>query len=410
MNFIENKLYIGEIPATEIVKKYGTPLYVYDEEVIRFKYKELADCFSYPKIKIHYACKANTNPVIMGILHEEGAGIDAVSPGEIMVAFKAGFKADEIVFTATSVTDDELRFCIKSKILVNVDSISQLERYGKLNPRSKVSLRINPAVGAGHHDHVITGGPESKFGIWVGDLDQAVAVANKYGLNVVGLHQHIGSGILDVKKFMNAMDVLLAAARNFKGLEFIDFGGGIGVPYRPEQKPIDMQAFGSQVSEVLTNFSKTYGSELTFIFEPGRYLVAESGALLCTINTLKSTPAHKFAGVNTGFNHLIRPMAYGSYHPIVKIDETESAQTEKIAIAGNICETGDVFTRSEEGIEDRPLPKLKEGDVLAILVAGAYGYSMSSTYNTRARPAEILVSGKKMSVIRPADKLSDLTE
>jgi diaminopimelate decarboxylase len=403
MNFIENRLYIGEIPAEEVVKKYGTPLYAYDEETIRFKYKELADCFTYPNIKIYYACKANTNPAIMKILLAEGAGIDAVSPGEVLVALNAGFRPENIMFTATSVTDEELQFCIKKKILVNIDSISELERYGQLNPRSRVSLRINPAVGAGHHDHVITGGPDSKFGIWIGDLEQAVAVAGKYGLQIIGLHQHIGSGILDTKKFLNAMEVLLAAARNFKGLEFIDFGGGIGVPYRPSDNPVSLELFGSMVSSALANFAKNYGKQLSFLFEPGRFLVAESGALLCTVNTIKSTPKHKFVGVDTGFNHLMRPMAYGSYHPIVKINEIEGIPKESVIVAGNVCETGDVFT-----LEDRELPVIKEGDVLAILVAGAYGYSMASNYNARPKPAEVLVSGKKMSVIRAAEKISEL--
>ncbi len=405
MNVINNQLYIGEIPASEVVAKYGTPIYVYDEDVIRNRYRDLAESFSYPKVRIIYAAKANTNPRILEILREEGAGIDAVSPGEVLAALKAGFRPEQVMFTASAVTDEEMKFAIGRKVLVNVDSISQLERYGKMNPGSRVCIRINPAVGAGHHDHVITGGPDSKFGIWVGDLEQAAAVASRYKLRIIGLHQHIGSGILDVGRFINAIDVILAAAKSFPGLEFIDFGGGIGVPYSPEQKPIDINKLGKAISQILEGFVRNYGSELEFVFEPGRYLVAESGALLCTVNTLKSTPKHKFAGVNTGFNHLIRPMAYGSYHPIVNILNAEPKETEKVVIYGNLCESGDVFT-----IGDRDMPVLKEGDVLAIMIAGAYGYSMSSNYNTRPRPAEILVSGRKMAVIRPAEKVADLVE
>ncbi len=405
MNIINNQLYVGEIPASEIAKKYGTPVYVYDSEIIRYKYRELAESFSYPKVKIHYAAKANTNIRILEILREEGAGIDAVSPGEILAAFKAGFLPEQIMFTATSVTDEEMKFAVSRKVLVNVDSISQLERYGRLNPGSRVCIRINPAVGAGHHDHVITGGPDSKFGIWVGDLEKAAAIAAKRRLKIAGLHQHIGSGILDVSQFINAIDVILAAAKSFPSLEFVDFGGGIGVPYSPEQQPIDIIKLGEKISSILSSFVKNYGRELEFIFEPGRYLVAESGALLCTVNTIKATPKHKFVGVNTGFNHLIRPMTYGSYHPIVNVSnaEADKKETEKVIVAGNLCESGDVFT-----IGDREMPVLKEGDVLAIMVAGAYGYSMSSNYNTRPRPAEILVSGKKMSVIRAAEKVDEL--
>lgn len=407
MNIINNQLYVGEIPASDVAGKYGTPVYVYDEDVIRNKYRELAESFSYPKVKIYYAAKANTNIRLLEILREEGAGIDAVSPGEILAAFKAGFRAEQIMFTSTSVTDDEMKFAISRKVLVNVDSISQLERYGKMNPGSRVCIRINPAVGAGHHDHVITGGPDSKFGIWVGDLDKAVAVANKYQLRVAGLHQHIGSGILDVGKFINAIGVILAAAKNFPSLDFVDFGGGIGVPYSPEQQPIGILKLGEQISAILSSFVKNYGNEITFIFEPGRYLVAEAGALLCTVSAIKATPKHKFIGVNTGFNHLIRPMAYGSYHPIINISNAEADEksSEKVIVAGNLCESGDVFT-----IGDRSMPALKEGDVLAIMVAGAYGYSMASNYNTRPKPAEILVSGKKMSVIRAAEKVAELIE
>ncbi len=407
MNIINNLLYIGEIPASEIAKKYGTPVYVYDAEVIRYKYRELAESFSYPKVRIYYAAKANTNLRILEILREEGAGIDAVSPGEILAALKAGFLPEQIMFTATSVADEEMKFAISKKVLVNVDSLSQLERYGRLNPGSRVCIRINPAVGAGHHDHVITGGPDSKFGIWVGDLDKAASVAAKHRLKIAGLHQHIGSGILDVGKFINAIDVILAAAKSFPGLEFVDFGGGIGVPYSPEQQPIGILKLGEIISSILSTFVKNYGKELEFIFEPGRYLVAESGALLCTVNSIKSTPKHKFIGVNTGFNHLIRPMAYGSYHPIVSVScaEADKKEKETVIIAGNLCESGDVFT-----IGGRELPILKEGDVLAIMVAGAYGYSMSSNYNTRPKPAEILVSGKKVSVIRAAEKAEDLVE
>ena len=410
MNVNDNKLYVGEIPAAEIAEKFGTPIYAYDENVIRSKYRELKNSLSHPQTKIHYACKANTNIRIMEILREEGAGIDAVSPGEIMAALKAGFKPENIIYTSTSVTDQEMKFAADKNVMINADSTSQLDRFGKTNPGSEVSLRINPAIGAGHHDHVITGGPDSKFGIWVDDLQNAKSIADKHDLKIVGLHQHIGSGILDVEKFTNAVEVMLNVAKNFKNLKSIDFGGGIGVPYQTNQKRIDVNEFGRQVSETLTKFNKDYGENVEFIFEPGRYLVAEAGVLICKVNTIKTTPKHKFAGVDTGFNHLIRPMAYGSYHHIVNVNNVEDNDKEKILIAGNVCETGDVFTMDENGLQDREMPVVKEGDVLAIMTAGAYGYSMSSNYNTRPRPAEILVSGKKTSVIRKEETLKELVE
>ncbi len=399
MKIKNNKLFIGDIAASDLVRKYGSPLYVYEEETIRARAKELKSLIPYKKLRVYYACKANTNPHIMRVIREEGCFVEVLSPGELMMAQKAGFTSDEMIFTSTSVTDDDMRFAIKNRVLVNCDSLSQLERYGKLNPKSSVSIRINPDVGGGHHGHVITGGPESKFGIYFDKVDDAKKIAKKYGLSIIGIHQHIGSGILDMEKFMLAMSVLFKTAKQFENLEFLDFGGGLGVPYTPLQKRLDMKLLGKKMADMFSQFSKDYGKDLTLCIEPGRYLVAESGFLLCTVNTLKETPAHKFAGVDTGFNHLIRPAMYGSYHQIIVADNVEGKKS-KIIVAGNICESGDVFTRTEEGLADRDLPQIREGDVIAILNAGAYGFSMSSNYNTRARPLELLVKGKDAKIIR----------
>lgn len=416
MIFVKNnRLLIGDVAASGLARRFGTPVYAYDEETIRSKVKLLVRSIAYRPLRIYYAAKANTNVAILKIIREEGGqgfGIDAVSPGEIEIALKAGFRPEQIIFTSTSVTDDEMKFAISKRVLVNCDSLSQLERYGRLSPNSKVCFRVNPDVGAGHHGHVITGGPESKFGIWAGEVGKAFGIAAKYGLRVVGIHEHIGSGILETAKFLAAMKVLLSIVDKNKArlpeLEFVDFGGGIGVPYRPEQKPIDFKAFGPAVSKLFSDFCSRFGRKLVLAIEPGRFIVAESGVLLCTVNTIKQTPKHKFVGVDTGFNHLIRPMAYGSYHPIVVVDSCNSDVKEKVAVCGNICESGDVFTRNEEGIADRELPPIKEGDVLAILVAGAYGFSMASTYNTRPRPPEVLVSGKSVRVIRKRETLSQV--
>ncbi len=409
----DNSLLISGFSAADLAGRFGTPCYVYDEETIRSKVRALAQCISYKPFRIYYAAKANTNLSILRIIREEGrgfAGIDAVSPGEVEVALKAGFRPDEIIFTSTSVTDEEMKYAISKKVLVNCDSLSQLERYGKLNPDSRVCFRVNPDVGAGHHSHVITGGPESKFGIWAADVGRAFGIVEKHGLKVVGIHEHIGSGILETGKFLTAMNVLLAIIeknRNkLSSLEFVDFGGGIGVPYRPDQKAIDFSQFGSAVSSLFKKFCSGFGKALSLVIEPGRFLVAESGILLCTVNTVKQTPMHKFVGVNTGFNHLIRPMAYGSYHPIVLVDNCLGEKKEKVAVCGNICESGDVFTRTEGGIADRELPLVSEGDVLAIMVAGAYGFSMASNYNTRPRPPEILVSGRGVKLIRKREEMS----
>ena len=411
-----NRLLVGDIAASELAKRFGTPVYVYDEETIRSKVRMLLQDIAYMPLKICYAAKANTNLAILKIIREEGGqsiGIDAVSAGEIESALKAGFRPEQIIFTSTSVTDEEMKFAISKRVLVNCDSLSQLERYGRINPNSKVCFRVNPDVGAGHHGHVITGGPESKFGVWVGDVGTAFDIAAKHRLKIVGIHEHIGSGILETDKFLAAMKVLLAIIdknrKKLGDLEFVDFGGGIGVPYGPGQKPIDLAEFGAAVSKLFGDFSSRFGKKLAMVIEPGRFIVAESGLLLCTVNTVKHTPKHKFVGVDTGFNHLIRPMAYGSYHPIVVAENCNGSsgeKKEKVAVCGNICESGDVFTRNEQGIADRELPPVKEGDVLAILVAGAYGFSMASTYNTRPRPPEIIVTGKKAKVIRQREDLA----
>ncbi len=413
-----NRLFIGNVAASDLAGKFGTPVYAYDEETIRSKVKALLQNIAYRPLKVYYAAKANTNLSVLKIVREEGGqsiGIDAVSPGEVEAALKAGFRPEQVIFTSTSVTDEEMKSAIARKVLVNCDSLSQLERYGRLNPNSRVCFRVNPDVGAGHHSHVITGGPDSKFGIWADDVGKAFDIAAKHGLKVVGIHEHIGSGILETGKFIEAMNVLLSIVTKHKSelqhLEFVDFGGGIGVPYRPDQEPIDFQEFGAAVSKLFSSFCSSFGKKLAMAIEPGRFLVAESGVLLCTVNTVKQTPKHKFVGVNTGFNHLIRPMAYGSYHPIVVVDNCGSdggkkEKFEKVAVCGNICESGDVFTRNEGGIADRELPPVKEGDVLALLVAGAYGFSMASNYNTRPRPPEVLVSGSKAKLIRKREDMA----
>ncbi|MAG16406.1 diaminopimelate decarboxylase [Candidatus Woesearchaeota archaeon] len=407
MNIIENKLYVGEIPASDVVKKFGTPVYVYDEDVIRYKYRELAESISYPKLKIFYAAKANANKKILQILREEKAGISAASIGEILVALNAGFKPNQIMLASPSLTNQEMKFAISKKILINIDSVSQLERYGKLNPRSNVSIRINHAVKSSKH---VLSGPDTQFGIWAGNLDQAISAADAYNLNIVGLHHNVGTELLDAKDYINSIDVLLAVAKSFKNLDFINFGGGIGVPYLPDQTPLDINKLGEKISSILKRFAINYGKDLLFVFEPGRYLVAESGVLLCSVNAVKTTPKHTFVSVNTGFNHLLRPALYGSYHPIVNINNVESKNKEKIVVSGNLSDSADLFTASKQGIKDRELPSVKNNDVLAIMMAGAYGYSMSSNYNMHPRPAEILVSGKKMSVIRPAEKIHDLMQ
>ncbi|HLD18673.1 MAG TPA: diaminopimelate decarboxylase [Candidatus Nanoarchaeia archaeon] len=405
----DNRLYVGGIAASELAKIYGTPLYAYDEAVIRQRCKDLQKSMTYSPLKIYYACKANSNPTIMRVIKEEGCEIDAVSPGEIVLALNCGYAPKEIVFTGNNLTDEEMRFGISQGVLQNIDSLSQLERYGKINPGAKIWVRINTDVGAGHHSHTITGGPDSKFGVYHDKVKEIKEIASRHKLKIIGVHQHIGSGILNPQDFITAMDALLPVAKQFENLESVDFGGGIGIPYRPDQKPINLEELGKIISEKFKEFCKQYGKELTLTIEPGRFLVAESGVLIAKVNTVKETPKHKFVGVDSGFNHLVRPAMYGSYHEIVKADEVKAEKNEKVLVAGNICESGDLFTLGDGGEKvDRELPVLNEGDIIGILNVGAYGFSMASTYNLRPRPMEVMVNGKLHNVIRERETFEDL--
>ena len=398
---IQDQLFINGLSASSLVKRFGTPLFVYDEKIIRQRAKTLRQAITYPNARLLYSCKSNSNPVIMKILRDEGFGIDAVSPGEIHLALKIGFKPNEISFTGNNCRTDELAYVVKQGVLVNADSLSQLERVGKIKPGLAVSLRINPDVGDGHHEHVITGGPDSKFGIWVYQLNQALKIASKYRLKIIGLHHHIGSGILDAETFITAMEIMLKVAINFKGLEFINMGGGLGVAYSPGQRKLNIRKFGRMVSERFNVFCRHYGIPLQLMLEPGRYPVCESGTLLATVTDIKETPEHTFVGTDSGFNHLIRHAFYNAYHEIVNASRLKGPK-QFVAVCGNICESGDMFTHGRE------ITKFREGDIAAIKNAGAYGYSMAMQYNMRPKPAEVMVKGNKARLIRRRESFNDL--
>jgi diaminopimelate decarboxylase len=407
MEIRDGKVHLGGCPAESLTARFGSPLYVYEEDMLRRRINDLKRHITYPDLRIHYACKANTNIALMRILREEGACIDAVAPGEAYLAMKAGFTPEQILYTGNSASPADLEFCKRHGLLVNVESLTQLEAYGALNPGARIAVRINPDVGAGHHSHCITGGPDSKFGIYQDRIGEVMDLAGRHRLRIVGLHSHIGSGILDLSVYLQVMDIILRVAGEFKNLEFVDFGGGIGVPYRPDERAIDMPAFGGAVAAKFSDYVRKTGRPMTLAIEPGRYLVCESGILLATVNNLKETPRHRFVGTDTGFNHLIRPMAYGSYHEILNASNP-SGEKEAVVVAGNICESGDVFTRDESGPVDREIPRVRVGDVLALCNAGAYGFSMSSNYNSRLRPAEVLVKDGQARVIRRAETLENL--
>jgi len=355
-----------------------------------------------------YAAKANSNLAVLKTLENEGANIDTVSPGEVLLALTSGFTPDRILFTGTSVRNDELKFLSESNVTVNIDSQSQLDRLLKISVPKVLSFRVNPEIGAGHHDHVITAGKQTKFGLWEKDAVKAYATAKQAGVEKFGIHMHIGSGILDPEPFVSALDKFLGIAKEIHeqvGLEFdfVDVGGGLGVPYKPEDKELDLTIHSEKVLTLFKNKIQQYGlGEPFFCVEPGRFLVADSCILLTTVNTLKSTPFKKFIGVDAGFNTLVRPAMYGSYHHILVANKICASDEEKYDVAGPICESGDLLAK------DRRLPIIEEGDLLAVLNAGAYGFSMSSQYNARPRAAEVLVKGGKYKLVREREQFDDL--
>lgn len=368
-----------------IADRVGTPTYVYFADTIRERIRVLRERTERLDAHLLYAMKANAHPAILELMFDEGLGIDAVSPAELLLALRVGFAPERILFSANNMTDDEMHFAHHQGVLLNVGELSRLDRYGSAHPGSRVCVRLNPRIGAGHHDHVITAGPESKFGIPVEAAGEIVRIIERHGLRLVGLHQHIGSGILDTGTLWSAIRVLLEAVRQFPPVEFVNLGGGLGVPYRPGETGLDFENFDARIVEPLGEFLAGLDPRPAAWFEPGRFLTAESGVLLVRVNTVKKNPERTFAGVDSGMTHLIRPALYGSYHGVFNLSNPEG-DPGTYDVVGNICETGDRFAR------DRVVQEIREGDVLAILDAGAYGMSMAtSAYNLRPVPAEVLV-------------------
>jgi len=408
-------LYFNGLNTMELAERYGTPIYVISEMAIRERYRTLKNVLNsgYKKNQIHYAVKANSNITILKILNIEGAFFDCTSQGEIYACFSAGIAPERIIYTGNMFTDDDFKFAVKNNVLINLDSISQLERLVKVHKdlgkeRKTISFRINPEFGAGHHVHDVTAGKDVKFGILENQVIEAYKKAKGYGFQSFGVHQHIGSGIINPYDFEKATQKYLSIIKRLANalkiqFEFLDFGGGLGIPYHPKSEPFNLETYKEIV---LKSFKKVVYTENIgepiFKIEPGRYLVAESCILLTQVNTVKDNGYKLFAGVDAGFNTLIRPTMYGSYHHIMPCEERKKEEIFNYDIAGPICESGDILGR------DRKLSKLKEGDYLAILDTGAYGYVMSSNYNSRPRPAEILISNGNIFKIRDAEDYDDL--
>lgn len=397
--------FYGNTNPFELIKKYGTPLYVYNETILRERCKELKSFVTYPNFSVNYSVKANTNIELLKIILNEGLNADAMSPGEIYLNIQAGFKPENILYICNNVDKDEMQYAIDAGVNISADSLSQLEQYGQINPGGKICVRFNPGVGAGHHEKVITAGKETKFGIDIELIDEVKAIIEKYSLRLIGINQHIGSLFMEGDSYIEGIKSCLAIAENFENLEFIDFGGGFGIPYQKlDGEPrLDLLSIGNKLSPILEEWAKKHNPNVTFKCEPGRYVVAESSVLLGTVTAYKTSSDTKYVGTDLGFNVLVRPMMYNSHHDVEVYSQSPTTDTESVTLVGNICESGDILAK------DRTLPVLQVGDLLGVLDAGAYGYSMSSNYNNRLRPAEVLIqSDGTPRLIRRRDTLEDL--
>lgn len=387
-----------------IAQSYGTPTYVYEEAVLRERCQQLTGHFRDLPVKMLYAMKANFQPALLQFIKEEGIGLDTVSPAELALALKLGFKPEDILFSANYSEDWELDFAVSKGVAINIGEPGKLQSFGKKYPGSKVWLRINPHNGAGHHEYVITAGDKTKFGIPMFALEDVAETCEQYGLQVVGLHQHIGSGVIDAKMMQESVEMLLNVVPHFPDIQALNFGGGLGIPYHEKDHPYNFEESEKSFLPILRNWLAKQDKNYTLYFEPGRFPVAESGTLLVNVTGVKHGERRVFAGTNSGQNHLIRPMLYGAHHEIFNLSNPDGI-LHRYDITGNICESGDRFA------SERKVQHIRENDVLAIMDAGAYGMAMASLYNLRALPAEVLLkSDGTTQVIRPRKSPDDLAD
>ncbi len=398
----------GGMSTVEIAERFGTPVYVTDEQIVRENYRRVYEAFSrFMDTEIHYACKANTNLAILRILEQEGSCIDAVSIGEVLTCLKAGFTPERIMYTGVNVSDNELKDIVDTGCRINIDSESELERLSViLGERRKgfpISFRITPGVSSGHGAKVMTGGKGAKFGIPYDRVMDTYARAKELGYDIKGIHAHTGSGGNTTDPFIEVVEVLIELTNRLRDeldihLEFIDFGGGLGVPYKPQEEECDVNDLGAEITDMIleeTDVKKV-------CLEPGRYLVCDATILLSRVNDVKDAGPKKYVGIDAGFNTLIRPSFYDSYHHVALANKFNKACVAKYEVVGPICETGDYIAH------DRILPNPKEGDLLCVYNAGAYGFSMSSRYNSRPLCAEVLVNDGKAELIRDAESMEDI--
>ena len=380
---------------------FGTPLYVYHAEKIEQQYQNLLTHFSTTQTRFFYACKALTNIHVLKVVKEMGCNIDCSSINEVKLALHVGFLPDNILYTSNSVGFDEIMTAVELGVHVNIDSLSNLEKFGvKFGANKAVGVRIRPDVMAGGNLKISTGHDKSKFGIPVAQLAELKSIQEKFQINIRTLHIHTGSEIKDVAVFIKSAAVFDTLLPHFPTVEVLDFGGGFKVPYAPGEKGTDMALLGIEVNKAIQQLSEKFGRNLSAWFEPGKYMVSEAGFFIAKVNVLKPSGDRIFAGLNTGLNHLIRPMFYDAYHHIDNLSHPSNPKKE-YAVVGNICET-DTFAW------DRALPTIEEGDLLVFYNAGAYGYEMASNYNARFKPAQVLYQNGEAKLISRADQFEDL--
>lgn len=392
---------LSHLELEKIATEFGSPLYIYNTPQIDLQYKKLSDAFAGCNAKIFYACKALTNVNILKHVQSLGASLDCVSINEVRLGLMAGFAKEEILYTPNCVDFAEIVAAKELGVNINIDNISILEQFGnKYGNSYPVCIRLNPHIMAGGNYKISTGHIDSKFGISIHQMRHIERVVNKTNLKVAGLHMHTGSEIKDINVFLMSLQVMFEMAEHFPHLQYIDLGSGFKVPYEAHDVETDVKKLGDQLTEALQKHENETGKKLQVWFEPGKYLVSESGYFVVSANVIKQTPAAVFVGVNSGFNHLIRPMFYEAYHRIENI--TNPNGTERIYnVVGNICET-DTFAW------DRTLTEVRESDLLVFYNAGAYGFEMSSNFNSRLRPAEVMVKNGKAILIRKREEFEDL--
>ncbi len=407
-----NSAVLSAAVARSLALKYHSPLYVFFESTVRKRCQELKSALAYPHSTIRYACKALTLKAILEIIKDEGLWIDASSLNEAKRALLAGYQAQHVQFTGESASVSVFTELESLGIDMNCSSLDQMRLWGRLFPGSKVSFRLNPGEGHGANNKVNTGGPASKHGIYIDQLDAVRATLKEHDLKLMGIHAHIGSGT-DLSHWLRIKDITLEVASQFDDLTFINLGGGLPVVYNPDTDTrMPLQEWGGRLSDSFASFSKDYGKDVRLEIEPGRFVVAECGYLIAEIQNIKTTPDYEFILLNTGFNHNPRPAMYGSFHPIVAVssDGRELAGERQYVVAGYLCESGDVFTRSESGeLLPRSFPEVKVGDFMVMGLVGAYSHAMKSEYNSMNLPASVLIhSDGSQRVIERRGTLEDI--